>query len=128
MARAKFYDDRVYETKRRRDDFGGRSDAEEKISQRGDKAFSRVSDARVRNRCYAAFAERMSACADSVSKASAHFKEYADQRYRYEQLHDDEFDKHLCRRPSALFAHFVVERKADIVEYAYVKKTEQRDF
>ncbi len=70
----------------------------------------------------------MIACAVGVFERSAHFKEYADQRYRYEQLHDDEFDKHLRRRPSALFAHFVVQRKADVVEYADVKKTEQRDF
>ena len=111
MARTEFYDDRIYETKRCRDDIVGRSNAEEKISERGDKALSYVI---VRT--------------DSVSKASAHFEEYADQRYRYEQLHDDEFDKHLRRRPSALFAHFVVQRKADIVEYAYVKKSEQCDF
>ena len=68
----------------------------------------------------------MRGCA--YTKHLAHFKEYADQRYRYEQLHDDEFDKHLRRRPSALFAHFVVQRKTDVVEYAYVKKTQQRDF
>jgi len=37
MARTEFYDDRVYETKRRRNDFGCRPDAEEKIPERGDK-------------------------------------------------------------------------------------------
>ena len=59
MARTEFYDDRVYETKKRRDGFSRRSDAEEKIPERGDKAFSRVSDARARRRCVCRAHERL---------------------------------------------------------------------